>query len=117
MYKYGDDKMSFLDAVLITKTRGYEEEIDRHISPDIALAIKTIINGLNDEIKKAKENGYMEGYIAAEKEKDKIIEKLASKIDGSMPHESLCNTVINKDNFSEILKQNQFSKGKKKNYE
>ena len=76
MYKYGDDKMSFLDAVLIAKTRGYEEEIDRHISPDIALAIKTIINGLDDEIKKAKENGYMEGYIAAEKKKDKIIEKI-----------------------------------------
>lgn len=43
MYRYGDDKMSFSDAVLILKIRGYEEELDRHIAPDIALAIKTII--------------------------------------------------------------------------
>jgi hypothetical protein len=68
MYHYGDKQMDFLDAVLIAKHRGIEEEVDRHLSEDIALAIKTIIHGLDDEIRKAKESGYAKGYAQAEKE-------------------------------------------------
>lgn len=51
MYHYGDESMDFLDAVLILKNRGAVEEAERHLAPDIALAIKTIVEGLDDEIK------------------------------------------------------------------
>lgn len=78
MYHYGDEKMDFLDAVLIAKHRTTEYELDKYFAPDIALAIKTIINGLDAENKKTEECGYIKGYIAAEKDKDKVIEKILS---------------------------------------
>ena len=44
MYHYGDNKMDFLDAVLIAKTRGLEEEVRTHnLAPDLVLATKTLI--------------------------------------------------------------------------
>ena len=79
MYHYGDDKMDFLDAVLILRNRGAVEEAKRYLSPDIALAIKTVEEGLDDEIKKAKDCGYTKGYLAAEKEKDILVEKIYQK--------------------------------------
>ena len=55
MYRYGDEKMDFSEAVLIAKVRLSPEDLDRYFAQDIALAIKTIINSLDDEIRKAKE--------------------------------------------------------------
>ena len=55
--------MEFLDAVLILRNRGAVEEAKRHLAPDIALAIKTVVEGLDDEIKKTKNSGYTRGYI------------------------------------------------------
>ena len=63
MYHYGDESMEFLDAVLILRNRGAVEEAKRHLAPDIALAIKTVVEGLDDEIKKTKNSGYTRGYI------------------------------------------------------
>lgn len=76
MYHYGDEKMDFAEAALIAKVRLSPEDLDRYFAPDIALAIKTIINGLDNEIRKAKEGGYIKGCMDTEKEKNKIIEKL-----------------------------------------
>lgn len=76
MYRYGDEKMDFSEAVLIAKVRLSPEDLDRYFAQDIALAIKTIINSLDDEIRKAKEGGYIKGCMDTEKEKNKIIEKL-----------------------------------------
>ena len=80
MYYYGDESMDFLDAVLILKNRGAVEEAKRHLAPDIALAIKTIVEGLDDEIKKARNTGYTKGYLAAEKEKESLIEKMSNAL-------------------------------------
>lgn len=79
MYHYGDKEMNFLDAVLIARTRISQIDLDRYCAPDIALAIKTIINGIDDELHKAEESDYVKGYMAAEKEKDKIIESIMEK--------------------------------------
>lgn len=76
---YGDKEMNFLDAVLIARTRISQIDLDRYCAPDIVLAIKTIINGIDDELHKAEESGYVKGYMAAEKEKDKIIESIMEK--------------------------------------
>ena len=76
MYRYGDEKMDFSEAVLMAKVRLSPEDLDRYFAQDIALAIKTIINSLDDEIRKAKEGGYIKGCMDTEKEKNKIIEKL-----------------------------------------
>lgn len=76
MYHYGDEKMDFAEAVLIAKVRLSPEDLDRYFAQDIALAIKTIINGLDNEIRKAKEGGYIKGCMDTKKEKNKIIEKL-----------------------------------------
>ena len=76
MYHYGDEKMDFAEAVLIAKVRLSPDDLDRYFAPDIALAIKTIISGLDDEICKAKEGGYIKGCLDTEKEKNKIIESL-----------------------------------------
>ena len=78
MYHYGDESMEFLDAVLILRNRGTVEEAKRHLAPDIALAIKTVIEDLDDEIKKAKNSGYTRGYLAAEKED--LIEKISNAL-------------------------------------
>ena len=78
MYHYGDETMDFLDAVLILRNRGVVEEAERHLAPDIALAIKTIMEGLDNEIKKAENKGYINGYLAAEKEKDALAEKMSN---------------------------------------
>ena len=80
MYHYGDESIDFLDAVLILRNRGAVEEAKRHLAPDIALAIKTITNGLDDEITKAKKSGYTKGYLAAEKEKESLIEKISDAL-------------------------------------
>lgn len=76
MYHYGDDKMNFAEAVLIAKVRLSPDDLDRYFAPDIALAIKTIISGLDDEICKAKESGYIKGCLDTEKEKNEVIESL-----------------------------------------
>ncbi len=76
MYRYGDEKMDFSEAVLIAKVRLSPEDLDRYFAQDIALAIKTIINSIDDEIRKAKKGGYIKGCMDTEKEKNKIIEKL-----------------------------------------
>ena len=66
MYHYGDNKMDFLDAVLIAKTRGLEEEVRTHnLAPDLVLATKTLINGMDAEMKKASECGYVKGFASA----------------------------------------------------
>lgn len=80
MYHYGDESMEFLDAVLILKNRGAVEEAERCLAPDIALAIKTVVEGLDDEIKKAKNSGYTRGYLAVEKEKEELIEKMSNAL-------------------------------------
>lgn len=49
MYHYGDKEMNFLDAVLIARARISQIDLDRYCAPDITLAIKTIINGIDDE--------------------------------------------------------------------
>ena len=54
MYRYGDEKMDFSEAVLMAKVRLSPEDLDRYFAQDIALAIKTIINSLDDEIRKQK---------------------------------------------------------------
>ena len=48
------------------------EDLDRYFAQDIALAIKTIINSLDDEIRKAKEGGYIKGCMDTEKRKTKL---------------------------------------------
>lgn len=80
MYHYGDESMNFLDAVLILKNRGSVEEAERHLAPDIALAIKTIVEGLDAEIIKARNAGYTKGYLAAEKEKESLVEKMSNAL-------------------------------------
>ena len=66
--------MDFLDAVLIAKTRGLEEEVRIHnLAPDLVLATKTLINGMDAEMKKASECGYVKGFADAEKEKFHIL--------------------------------------------
>ncbi len=82
MYHYGDNKMDFLDAVLIAKTRGLEEEVRTHnLAPDLVLATKTLINGMDAEMKKASECGYVKGFADAEKEKYALAEKVSDKLD------------------------------------
>lgn len=95
MYRYGDKQMDFLDAVLILKNRGAVEEAERHLAPDIALAIKTVVEGLDDETQKIRNAGYTRGYLAAEKEKESLVEKmlnaLVSKEEQMKKVESLLN--------------------------
>jgi hypothetical protein len=76
-----NNKMDFLEAVLIVKTNLSMDAIDRAFEPDIATALKTIVSGLDDEMRKARQNGYAHGYIAAEREKDKVIEKLVNALE------------------------------------
>lgn len=76
MYHYGDETMSFADAILILNTRITKADV----SEDVYVAIKSLLKELPTEFEKAKNNGYIKGYIAAEKEKDKLIEKLMGKI-------------------------------------
>lgn len=80
MYHYGDESMDFLDAVLILKNRGAVEEAERHLAPDIALAIKTILEDLDDEIKKARNVCYTRRYLKAEKEKEDLVEKISNTL-------------------------------------
>lgn len=77
-----DKKMIFLDAVLIAKTRGLEEEVRVHnLAPDLVLATKTLINGMDAEMKKASECGYVKGFADAEKEKYTLAEKVSDELD------------------------------------
>ena len=81
MYHFGDNKMDFLDAVLIAKTRGLEEEVRVHnLAPDLILATKTLVNGMDAEIKKAKECGYVKGFADAEKEKYALAGKVSDEL-------------------------------------
>lgn len=80
MYHYGDESMDFLDAVLILKNRGAVEEAERRLAPDIALAIKVVVEELDDEIKKARNTGYTRGYLAAEKENESLVEKMSNDL-------------------------------------
>ncbi len=80
MYHYEDDKMDFAEAVLIAKVRLSLDDLDRYFAPDIALAIKTIISGLDAEIRKAKESGYIKGCLNTEKEKNEVIESLMKSV-------------------------------------
>lgn len=74
--------MDFLDAVLIAKTRGLEEEVRTHnLAPDLVLATKTLINGMDAEMKKASECGYVKGFADAEKEKYALAEKVSDELD------------------------------------
>ena len=82
MSHYGDTEMSFLDAILTIQTRLTQDDLDRYFATDIALAIKTIINNLDSELTKARNRGYTQGYIDAEKQKDKVIDKIiANSVD------------------------------------
>lgn len=77
-----DNKMTFLDAVLIARTRGLEEEVRTHnLAPDLVLATKTLVNGMDAEMKKANECGYVKGFADAEKEKYALAEKVSDKLD------------------------------------
>lgn len=77
-----DNKMTFLDAVLIARTRGLEEEVRVHnLAPDLVLATKTLVNGMDAEIKKAKECGYVKGFADAEKEKYALAGKVSDELD------------------------------------
>ena len=76
-----NNKMDFLEAVLIVKTNLSLDAIDKAFEPDIATALKTIVSGLDDEMRKARQSGYTHGYIAAEREKDKVIEKLVNALE------------------------------------
>ena len=85
-----NNKMDFLEAVLIVKTNLSMDAIDKAFEPDIATAlktivsgldVKTIVSGLDDEMRKARQSGYAHGYIAAECEKDKVIEKLVNALE------------------------------------
>ena len=81
-----DNKMDFLEAVLIVKTN---LSIDKAFEPDIATALKTIVSGLDDEMRKARQSGYTHGYIAAEREKDKVIEKLVNALESQKMLENI----------------------------
>lgn len=77
-----DKEMTFLDAVLIARTRGLEEEVRVHnLAPDLVLATKTLVNGMDAEIKKAKECGYVKGFADAEKEKYALAGKVSDELD------------------------------------
>ncbi len=92
MYHYGDNKMDFLDAVLIAKTRGLEEEVRTHnLAPDLVLATKTLINGMDAEMKKASECGYVKGFADAEKEKYALAGKVSNELDKLDKIKSLLN--------------------------
>lgn len=75
------EKMDFLEAVLIVKNNLSMDDIDKAFESEIASALKTIVSGLDDEMQKAKQNGYVQGYLAAEREKDKVIEKFANTLE------------------------------------
>lgn len=75
MYHYGDESMDFLDAVFILRNRGAVEEAKRHLAPDIALAIKTITNGLDNEITKAKKIWICKGIFSSWERKGRFDRK------------------------------------------
>ena len=80
MYHWGDKEMSFSDAVLVLQHRVTEKDV----TEDVYVAIQSLLKELPNELKKAKECGYTKGYLAAEKEKDKTINKIVENYEAEL---------------------------------
>ena len=77
-----DNKMDFLEAVLIARARGLDEEVRVHnLAPDLVLATKTLVNSMDAEMEKARKCGYVKGFADAEKEKYALAGKVSDELD------------------------------------
>lgn len=61
MYHWGDKTMSFADAILVLNHRVTAKDV----AEDVYVAIRSLLNGLPQEIEDATKSGYTNGYTDA----------------------------------------------------